>query len=57
MAGSRPEARGAVQMLAWKSLRQQRRRLINTVMQLDCNFIFLLPREGEAQDHQKGKEP
>lgn len=49
-------SRDAVQMSAWSAPKSDRRRMINTIMQLPCNFIFCfrakekvrMPKKGEA---------
>lgn len=45
-----------VKMLAWAEPKQQRRRLINSVLQLQCNIIFCF-RAKEKLKIVKGKEP
>jgi ABC-type dipeptide/oligopeptide/nickel transport system ATPase subunit len=46
----------AVQLTAWNKPKQERRRLINTVIQLDCNFIFCF-RAKEKLKIVKGRDP
>jgi ABC-type dipeptide/oligopeptide/nickel transport system ATPase subunit len=46
----------SVQLTAWNKPKQERRRLINTVIQLDCNFIFCF-RAKEKLKIVKGKDP
>lgn len=40
MAGTDWEKRERVKMLAWGKPKAARRRLINSILQMDCNFIF-----------------
>jgi hypothetical protein len=44
------------QMLAWNKPKSERRRLINTIMQFNCNFIFCF-RAKQKLKLEKGKEP
>ncbi len=45
-----------VKMLAWNKPKQQRRRLINSILQMPCNFIFCF-RAKEKLKIKPGKEP
>jgi hypothetical protein len=49
-------SQATVQLTAWNKPKQERRRLINTVIQLDCNFIFCF-RAKEKLKIVKGKDP
>jgi ABC-type dipeptide/oligopeptide/nickel transport system ATPase subunit len=45
-----------IKMLAWNKPKQARRRLINSILQMPCNFIFCF-RAKEKLKIQPGKEP
>jgi ABC-type dipeptide/oligopeptide/nickel transport system ATPase subunit len=56
MAGSDAGKRNKLTMLAWAKPKQQRRRLINSILQMECNFIFCF-RAKEKMKLQPGKDP
>lgn len=56
LAGSDHARRERVKMLAWQRPKAARRRLLNTLLQLDGNFIFCF-RAKEKIKMQPGKEP
>jgi len=56
LAGSDHARRERVKMLAWQRPKAARRRLLNTLLQLDGNFIFCF-RAKEKLKMQPGKEP
>jgi hypothetical protein len=43
-------------MLAWSKPKQERRRLINSILQMSCNFIFCF-RAKEKLKIERGKDP
>lgn len=45
-----------VKLLAWQKPKQERRRLINSILQIPCNFIFCF-RAKEKLKIERGKEP
>lgn len=56
MAGSDFEKRDKMNMLAWSKPKQQRRKLINAILQMNANFIFCF-RAKEKIKMQPGKKP
>lgn len=56
LAGSDYGKRERVKMLAWAKPKAERRRLINSLLQLEANFIFCF-RAKEKLKLEKGKEP
>lgn len=56
MAGNDFEKRERMNMLAWSKPKQQRRKLINTILQMSCNFIFCF-RAKEKMKMVPGKKP
>ncbi len=46
----------STKMLAWSKPKQERRRLINSILQMSCNFIFCF-RAKEKLRIEKGKDP
>lgn len=56
MAGDDYGKRERMKMLAWQKPKQQRRRMINTLLQINCNFIFCF-RAKEKLKLVRGKEP
>lgn len=51
-----PKKTESVKMLAWSRPKQERRRLINTILQMPCNFIFCF-RAKEKLKIERGKDP
>lgn len=56
MAGDDYRKRAALTMLAWAKPKQQRRRLINAILQMEANFVFCF-RAKQKLKLEKGKEP
>lgn len=56
IAGDDWNKRERVNMLAWSKPKQQRRRLINAIIQLPCNFVFCF-RAKDKLKLEKGKDP
>jgi len=56
MCGSNWQKREAMNMLAWSKPKAMRRRLINAMLQIDCNFILNF-RAKEKLKMEKGKPP
>jgi ABC-type dipeptide/oligopeptide/nickel transport system ATPase subunit len=56
MAGADFGKRNKLTMLAWAAPKQQRRRLINSILQMECNFIFCF-RAKEKMKIVPGKDP
>ncbi len=56
MAGSDYSKRAKMTMLAWAEPKQQRRRMINSIIQMEANFIFCF-RAKEKLKMERGKEP
>lgn len=50
----RTNSRDAVQMPAWSAPKQDRRRMINTILQLPCNFIFCFRAKQKTKMPKKG---
>jgi hypothetical protein len=48
--------RAKVQMSAWSKPKQERRRLINSILQMPCNFLFCF-RAKQKLKIEKGKDP
>lgn len=56
MAGTDYGKRAKMTMLAWAEPKQQRRRMINSIIQMEANFIFCF-RAKEKLKMERGKEP
>lgn len=56
LAGQNYDKRNKLTFLAWAKPKAQRRRLINTILQLQCNFIFCFRAKPKLK-LQTGKEP
>jgi energy-coupling factor transporter ATP-binding protein EcfA2 len=56
MAGDDWKKAERVKMLAWQKPKQARRRLLNTIIQLPCSFVFCF-RAKEKLRMRKGEEP
>ncbi len=56
MTAWRTNNENAVKMSAWQKPKSDRRRFINTIMQMECNFIFCF-RAKEKLKIVKGKDP
>lgn len=56
MAGNDFAKRNKMTMLAWGKPKQQRRRLINSILQMECNFLFCF-RAKEKIRLQPGRDP
>lgn len=56
MAGDNYEKRNKLTMLAWSKPKQQRRRLINSILQMNANFIFCFRAKPKIK-LERGKEP
>jgi hypothetical protein len=46
----------SVKLLAWSKPKQERRRLINSILQMSCNFVFCF-RAKEKLKIERGKDP
>lgn len=56
IAGNDWKKRAACTMLAWSEPKQQRRRLLNSIVQMDCNFVFCFRAKRKIKPV-KGGEP
>ncbi len=56
LAGDDWKKRERCTMLAWSEPKQQRRRLLNSIVQMDCNFVFCFRAKRKIKPN-KGGEP